>query len=86
MGVLGLVADEATGGSGLGAVEAAIAFEQVGSHLVPGPLLWTVLAAPFVDGAAAGQLLVGGIEADTVEDGSAVVEHAARPRRAAGGR
>lgn len=76
MGVLGLVADEASGGSGLGAVEAAIAFEQVGSHLVPGPLLWTVLAAPFVEGAAAGDRLVGGISAATVEDGTAVVEHA----------
>ena len=76
MGVLGLVADEAMGGSGLGAVEAAIAFEQVGSHLVPGPLLWTVLAAPFVDGAATGDCLVGGIDAAAVEDGTAVVEHA----------
>ena len=54
----------------------AIAFEQVGSHLVPGPLLWTVLAAPFVAGAAAGELLVGGIDAAAVEDGTAVVEHA----------
>ena len=76
MGVLGLVAGEAMGGSGLGAVEAAIAFEQVGSHLVPGPLLWTVLAAPFVDGAASGERLVGGIDAEVIEAGSAVVEHA----------
>ena len=77
MGVLGLVAAEEAGGSGLGAVEAAIVFEQVGSHLVPGPLLWTVLAASFVDGAAAGDQLVGGIEAAAVEGGTAVVEHAA---------
>ncbi len=76
MGVLGLVAPEAAGGSGLGAIEAAIVFEQVGSHLVPGPLLWTVLAAPFVAGAAAGELLVGGIDATEIEDGTAVVEHA----------
>jgi alkylation response protein AidB-like acyl-CoA dehydrogenase len=77
MGVLGLVADEAAGGSGLGAIEAALVFEQVGSHLVPGPLLWTVLAAPFVDGGAPGDRLVGGIDAGTVEAGAAVVEHAA---------
>ena len=43
-------AAEADGGSGLGALEGAIVFEQLGSHLVPGPLLWTVLAAGLVDG------------------------------------
>ena len=29
-------------------------------HLAPGPVLWTVLAAPLVDGAADGERLVGG--------------------------
>ena len=44
MGLFGLVPDDDAGGSGLGVLEAALAFEQVGSYLVPGPLLWTVLA------------------------------------------
>ena len=35
----------ADGGAGLGAVEAAIALEELGSHLVPGPLVWSILAA-----------------------------------------
>lgn len=67
LGVLGLLVE----GSGLGLVEAALVFEQLGSHLVPGPLLWTVLAAPLVDGAGAGEVLVGGIDATA----DPVVEH-----------
>ncbi|HEY5697975.1 MAG TPA: acyl-CoA dehydrogenase [Acidimicrobiales bacterium] len=76
MGLFGLVTAEDAGGSGLGVLEAALTFEQVGSYLVPGPLLWTVLAAPLVDGAASGDRIVGGIEADSIEDGCAAVEHA----------
>jgi len=78
LGLHGLLLDEASGGSGAGVVEAAIVFEQVGSHLVSGPLLWSVLAAPLVDGVAAGERIVGGVEAGAIEaDGSAIVEHAA---------
>ena len=76
LGMFGLLLPEDAGGSGLGVVEGALLFEQLGSHLAPGPVLWTVLAAPLVDGAAAGRTLVGGIEASAVEDGAAVVEHA----------
>nr|MDT0665855.1 acyl-CoA dehydrogenase family protein [Micromonospora sp. DSM 115978] len=59
LGVLGILADEpgrAAGGQdvaacedpgdGVGVVEAAIAFEQLGAHLITGPVLWSVLAAP----------------------------------------
>ena len=76
MGLFGLVTDDDAGGSGLGVLEAALAFEQVGSYLVPGPLLWTVLAGPLVDGAASGDPIVGGIEAGSIDGGTAVVEHA----------
>ncbi|MET0150559.1 MAG: acyl-CoA dehydrogenase family protein [Acidimicrobiales bacterium] len=76
MGLFGLVTAEDAGGSGLGVLEAALTFEQVGSYLVPGPLLWTVLAAPLVDGAVSGDRIVGGIEAGSIDDGSAAVEHA----------
>lgn len=31
-----------------GAVEAAVAFEELGLHLVPGPVLWSAAAAPLV--------------------------------------
>lgn len=77
LGILGLLLGEDAGGSGLGAVEGALVFEQLGSHLAPGPVLWTVLAAPLVVGAATGQQLVGGVAASDVVDGVALVEHAA---------
>src|SRR5262245_1587505 len=77
LGMFGLLLDEGRGESGLGVVEAAILFEQLGSHLAPGPVLWTVLAAPLVEGAARGETLVGGIDAAAVDEGAALVEHAA---------
>jgi alkylation response protein AidB-like acyl-CoA dehydrogenase len=77
LGLLGLLLVEDAGGSGLGPVEGALVFEQLGSHLAPGPLLWTVLAAGLVDGAATGEQLVGGVADVDVVDGAALVEHAA---------
>src|SRR5207342_1672274 len=65
------------GGDGLGIVEAALLFEQLGSHLAPGPVLWTALAAPLVGGASTGDRLVGGVSASDVVAGAALVEHAA---------
>src|SRR5262245_55787033 len=53
LGVFGLLAP----GSGVGVAEAAIVFEQLGAHVVNGPVLWTALAAPYVDGAARGERL-----------------------------
>jgi alkylation response protein AidB-like acyl-CoA dehydrogenase len=75
LGVLGLLRPEPEGGTGLGAVEAAVVFEQLGSHLATGPVLWSVLAAPLVDGVATGDRLVGGIEAPGTGD-ALLVEHA----------
>src|SRR5262245_10647755 len=60
----------------LGPVEAVIVFEQLGRHLAPGPVLWTVLAAGLVEGASTGERRVGGVDATSVEDRTAVVEHA----------
>jgi alkylation response protein AidB-like acyl-CoA dehydrogenase len=76
LGVFGLLLADDAGGSGLGVVEAALVFEQLGSHLAPGPVLWTLLAAPLVDGAATGDVLVGGVAVADVVDGTALVEHA----------
>ena len=70
LGVLGMLVD----GSGVGIVEATIVFEELGAHLVSGPVLWTTLAAPFVEGAATGEVRVAGVEADAAP---LVVEHAA---------
>jgi alkylation response protein AidB-like acyl-CoA dehydrogenase len=59
----------------LGPVEAAVVFEQLGSHLAPGPTVWTVLAAPFVEGVSTDEPIVGGIDLPTPTR-SVVVEHA----------
>jgi alkylation response protein AidB-like acyl-CoA dehydrogenase len=61
-GVFGLRLDEASGGAGLGMTEAVLVYEELGRALVPGPLVWTHLAAGVVDGAASGDRVVGGIE------------------------
>src|SRR5206468_6413510 len=50
LGVLGMLLEE----SGVGPVEAAIVFEELGAHLASGPVLWSVLAAQYVNGVAEG--------------------------------
>jgi alkylation response protein AidB-like acyl-CoA dehydrogenase len=77
LGVFALLVPEADGGLGLGAVEAAIAFEELGAHLVGGPVLWTALAAASVEGAAAGEALVGGFNGPENAGEPVLVEHAA---------
>lgn len=74
LGVFSLLVPEAAGGVGRGMVDAAIAFEQLGLHLVSGPALWSTLAAPYVEGAASGDRLVGGL--DDPADEPVRVEHA----------
>jgi alkylation response protein AidB-like acyl-CoA dehydrogenase len=76
LGVFGLLAPEDDGGLGLGVAEAAIVFEQLGAHLVSGPALWSMLAAPCVEGAASGDRLVGGVEQIASSDEPVLVEHA----------
>lgn len=74
LGVLSLLPPEADGGLGLGVVGAAIVFEQLGAHLVPGPLVWSALAALHLPEVATGGRIAGG----TIDDGTApcFVEHA----------
>ncbi|MBV8561017.1 MAG: acyl-CoA dehydrogenase family protein [Acidimicrobiia bacterium] len=61
-GVFSLRLAEGDGGAGLGTAEAALVFEELGRALVPGPLVWTHLAAGFVPGAAEGDTVVGGLQ------------------------
>lgn len=75
LGVFSLMADERDGGAALGPVECAIVFEQLGSHLVSGPVLWSVLASTVVPDASRGELVVTGVDGSAVSDGTAVVEH-----------
>lgn len=60
-GVFSLLAD------GFGWADAAIAFEELGRAVVPGPVVWGVLTYGVVDG------VVGGLERPA--DGFAMVEH-----------
>lgn len=72
MGTFALRLPEAEGGVGLGWADTALAYEELGRALVPGPLLWSQLAAGLVPGVATGEVVVGGIER---HDPSGVVEH-----------
>ncbi len=76
MGVFSLRVSEEAGGVGLGMADAVLVFEELGRAIVPGPVVWTHLAAS-LDGigasAASGELVVGGI--DLATDGPLLVEH-----------
>jgi alkylation response protein AidB-like acyl-CoA dehydrogenase len=76
LGVLGVMTAEADGGAGLGAVEAAIALEELGSRLVPGPVVWSMLAAARLAGVADGGRIVSGLDAPVSDGEPILVEHA----------
>jgi alkylation response protein AidB-like acyl-CoA dehydrogenase len=75
MGVFSLRVPESEGGVGLGMADAAIAFAELGRRLVPGPLVWSHLAAGLVDGTAGGDAVVGGLDLVSHPDAPHVVEH-----------
>ena len=62
LGVISAMADEASGGLGLGIVEGAVVFEQLGYHLVPGPCLWSALGSFVIPDVAGGGRMAGGAE------------------------
>jgi alkylation response protein AidB-like acyl-CoA dehydrogenase len=72
MGVFALRLPERDGGVELGWADAVLVFEELGRALVPGPLVWSHLAAGLVDGAGTGEVIVGGVERD---DPSRLIEH-----------
>ena len=74
LGVLGMLVDEPE--SSIGMVEAAVVLEELGAHLVCGPIVWSMLAAPFVPGVADGSVRMAGADLDDEHGGSVVVEHA----------
>ncbi|HLM16531.1 MAG TPA: acyl-CoA dehydrogenase family protein [Acidimicrobiia bacterium] len=73
-GVFSIMLPEAEGGLELGVAEAALVFEELGRALVPGPLVASFLAAPWIDGAVTGETIVGHFEPGTPVS---VVEHPA---------
>jgi alkylation response protein AidB-like acyl-CoA dehydrogenase len=58
---------------GLGASEAVLVFAELGRALMPGPIVWTHLAAGLVDGARDGRVVVQGV--DRENDGPIIAEH-----------
>ncbi|MGW7252755.1 acyl-CoA dehydrogenase family protein [Streptomyces sp. NPDC054834] len=66
-GFFALRLPEADGGAGAGLPEAALAFEEAGRALLPGPLVATHLAAGTVPGAATGEAVVTAVDGGLVE-------------------
>jgi alkylation response protein AidB-like acyl-CoA dehydrogenase len=62
MGVFSLRLPEDQDGVGLGNADAVLVFAELGRRLVPGPTVWSHLAAGIVDGAASGETVVGGLD------------------------
>ena len=75
MGVFSLRLPESQGGVGLGSADAVLVFAELGRRLVPGPLVWTHLAAGLVEGAAAGRAVVGGLDLLGPQPEPVLVEH-----------
>jgi len=75
MGVFHLRLAESAGGLGLSHVDAALVFEELGRALVPGPLVWTHLAAGLIDGAATGETVVTGLDLTSNRYSPFVLEH-----------
>ncbi len=75
MGVFSLRLSEDEGGVGLGYSDAVLVFEELGRRLVPGPLIWSHLAAGLIEGAATGDTVVGGIDLCGPQAGPILIEH-----------
>jgi alkylation response protein AidB-like acyl-CoA dehydrogenase len=75
MGVFALRMTEEDGGIGLGFADAVLVFAELGRRLVPGPVVWTHLAAGLIDGAATGESVVGGVDLLGPADDPIMVEY-----------
>lgn len=77
LGVFSMHLPERQGGAGLGIPEAVLVFEELGRALVPGPLVWTLLAAGRVPGADSGATIVTGLDALGAEGARGPIERPA---------
>ncbi len=75
MGIFTLRTPEEQGGIGLKASDAVLVFEELGRAIVPGPLVWTHLAAGLVDGAEMGDTVVGGLDLTGPATDLLMIEH-----------
>jgi len=77
LGVFGLLVPADRGGSGFGCVDATVVFEQLGAHLVEGPVVWSTITAPLMTGTVGGSRVVAGLELDVRPAEPLIVEHGA---------
>ncbi len=75
MGIFSLRLPESEGGVGLGYADSVLVFEELGRRLVPGPLVWSQLAAGLVKGAAEGTTVVGGLDLIGANREPYLIEH-----------
>ena len=75
MGVFNLRVAEQDEGVGLGSADAVLVFQELGRRLVPGPLIWSHLAAGLIKGAATGEVVVGGLDLMGAATAPVLVEH-----------
>lgn len=75
MGVFALRLPESEGGVDLGFSDAVLVFAELGRRLVPGPIVWSHLAAGLEGGAATGETVVGGLDRLGPQPEPLVVEH-----------
>jgi alkylation response protein AidB-like acyl-CoA dehydrogenase len=62
LGVFAVAQPLEKGGMGKGCVESAICLEEMGRRAIPGPLIWSCLAAPLLDGVLDGSNIVSGLD------------------------
>ncbi|MBW2294046.1 MAG: acyl-CoA/acyl-ACP dehydrogenase [Deltaproteobacteria bacterium] len=75
LGVFQLMVAEANQGLGLGVADAVLVFEALGERLVPGPLVFTQLAAGLIDGAMSGECVVGGLDLESNRQTPHLIEY-----------
>ena len=75
MGVFNLRVPETEGGVGLGSSEGVLVFAELGRRLVPGPIVWTHLAAGLIEGAGTGTRVVGGLDLCGGDRNVLIIEH-----------
>ena len=73
LGLFSLAVSEDDGGLGMGVDDLARAFEVLGEHRAPGPLVWTQVAALVDPSLASGDLVVAGVDLTVVGPGDAVL-------------
>ncbi len=76
LGVFSLLVPESAGGLGLGMVHATLVFEQLGQHLVPGPILWSTLGATALATAPELATVMSGFDQVGAGDDPILVDHA----------